>query len=100
MLEELLCQLCDINEIEDDLFVKCIKKCVLNISNVTILVTNVTKVGNEMKISQIIVTNVTGCNKCYSTRLKNGQKTKLIRLYRCYKVVTALLQHCYKCYES
>jgi hypothetical protein len=27
---------------------------------------------------------------------KNG----IISLHRCYKDVTALLQHCYKCYES
>jgi hypothetical protein len=52
------------------------------------IVTNVTRVENEMKISQIIVTHVTGCYKCYSTSLENGQKSELIKLHRCYKVVT------------
>jgi hypothetical protein len=34
------------------------------------------------------VTNVTGCYKCYSTGLQIRQKSELIRLHRCYKVVT------------
>jgi hypothetical protein len=36
---------------------------------VTSTVTNVTRVENEMKILHILVTNVTGCYKCYSVSL-------------------------------
>jgi hypothetical protein len=52
------------------------------------IVTNVTRIWSEMKISQIIVTNATGCYKCYRTSLENDQKSEFIRLHRCYKVVT------------
>jgi hypothetical protein len=38
------------------------------------IVTSVTRVWSEMKFPHIIVTNVTGCYKCYSTGLQIGQK--------------------------